>query len=80
MNDFTDPLERLEQRALDGLRFGIAALKRLRHTLPKWMRRDNQLDPAKAIAAVAAVNSALATMSPLNMQRLARRIRRGKAA
>jgi hypothetical protein len=75
-NHIDEPLDRLEQRALDGLRFGISALKRLHRTLPRWIRKDGEIDPAKAIAAITAIDTALATMSPVNMQTIAKRVRR----
>jgi hypothetical protein len=70
---YNEPLDRLEQRALDVVRHGIASFKRLLRTLPKWMRKGGKLDLAKAIAAVSCVQTALATMSPVDMQRVARK-------
>ena len=76
-NAITDePLDRLEQRAIDGVRHGIAALKRMLRTLPRWMRRGGELDPCKAVAAVAAVQTALTTLSPLHMAKVAKKVRR----
>jgi hypothetical protein len=77
VSDFAgEPLERLEQRALEGVVFGIAALRRLRRRLPKWLRPGGKIDPARAIAAVTAVNTALATVSPVHLKEMARGIRR----
>jgi hypothetical protein len=73
---FDEPLDRLEERALAGLAHGIAALKRQRRTLPRWIRKGDSVDAAKAIAALAAIQTALTFISPYHMGQLARRVRR----
>jgi hypothetical protein len=73
---FDEPPERLEQRALAGIDHGLAAFRRLRRRLPAWIRKGDHIDAAKAIACLAAVEGALALISPCGMGRLARSIRR----
>jgi hypothetical protein len=70
-----EPLDRLEQRALDGLTHGMAALRRLRRTLPRWIRPGDHVDAARAFAALLSVQKALRLISPCVLQQLARQIR-----
>lgn len=73
-----EPAERLAARAEEGVAFAIAALKRLRRRLAAWLRPDGKPDSARCIAAVAAVNTALALLSPVHLRDFAKRIELGQ--
>jgi hypothetical protein len=74
--DLSEPPDRIEQRAIDGLTHGICAFRRLRRRLPGLIRSGDSIDVAKAVALLASVQGALALIAPLSMGRLTRQIRR----
>lgn len=76
--DANEPTERLAERVSEGVAFGIGLLKRLQRKLPRWLRRDGRIDRTRCVAAMAAVETALAHLTEDNLARLARRIRESK--
>jgi hypothetical protein len=80
MIDPDEPAEHAAERAVMGVGFAIALLKRLRRRLPGYLHPGGTVDPARAIVAAARVQAALATIAPAQWADHVGRVRRQLAA
>ena len=71
-----EPPVRLVERAVEGYGFLSKMCHKERSRLRRRLARRGRLTDAEALAAVTAVQTALAEVSPLNRQRLEARFRR----
>ena len=69
-------LDESAERAIEGVTVGISSLRRLRRRLPRWLRSGGHVEEARAIATLAAVQTALTLVCPRHLAEQAAKLRR----